>query len=150
MFCVAGVLLELGLEKEPVTKQRAEQHVLKLDTEAQARFKAFLQNSFQNPHTLFVLIHDHAHWDLVRSDLLVCDGDLFLLGDEGTSLEQVLGVGVYEQRLWVVFSIVGRGISEVPWCNLQWPRAECRRSGEHQIEWGARLEVLVEEPSLEP
>ncbi|KAK7803775.1 hypothetical protein U0070_013871 [Myodes glareolus] len=63
----SGVLLELGLEKEPVTKQRAEQHVLKLDTEAQARFKAFLQNSFQNPHTLFVLIHDHAHWDLVSS-----------------------------------------------------------------------------------
>lgn len=81
MFCcVAGVLLELGLEKEPVTKKRAEQHVLKLDTEAQARFKAFLQTSFQNPHTLFVLIHDHAHWDLVRSDLLVCDGDLFLPG----------------------------------------------------------------------
>ncbi|ERE68293.1 protein GREB1 [Cricetulus griseus] len=63
----SGVLLELGLEKEPVTKQRAEQHVLKLDTEAQARFKAFLQNSFQNPHTLFILIHDHAHWDLVSS-----------------------------------------------------------------------------------
>ncbi|CAH6786825.1 protein GREB1 [Phodopus roborovskii] len=63
----SGVLLELGLEKEPVTKQRAEQHVLKLDTEAQARFQAFLQNSFQNPHTLFVLIHDHAHWDLVSS-----------------------------------------------------------------------------------
>lgn len=149
MFCVAGVLLELGLEKEPVTKQRAEQHVLKLDTEAQARFKAFLQNSFQNPHTLFVLIHDHAHWDLVRSDLLVCDGDLFLPGDEGTSLEQVLGVGVYEQRLWVVFSIIGRP-SEVPRCNLQGPRDECRRSGEHRVEWGARLEVLVEEPGLEP
>ncbi|KAL6055673.1 hypothetical protein STEG23_034235, partial [Scotinomys teguina] len=63
----SGVLLELGLEKEPVPKKRAEQHVLKLDTEAQARFKAFLQNSFQNPHTLFVLIHDHAHWDLVSS-----------------------------------------------------------------------------------
>ncbi|XP_076415733.1 protein GREB1 isoform X4 [Peromyscus maniculatus bairdii] len=65
----SGVLLELGLEKEPVTKKRAEQHVLKLDTEAQARFKAFLQNSFQNPHTLFVLIHDHAHWDLVSSSV---------------------------------------------------------------------------------
>ncbi|XP_017657979.1 protein GREB1 isoform X2 [Nannospalax galili] len=63
----SGVLLELGLEKEPVTKQRVEQHVLKLDVEAQARFKAFLQNSFQNPHTLFILIHDHAHWDLVSS-----------------------------------------------------------------------------------
>nr|XP_004665741.2 protein GREB1 [Jaculus jaculus] len=65
----SGVLLELGLEKEPVTKQRVEQHVLKLDAEAQGKFKAFLQNSFQNPHTLFVLIHDHAHWDLVSSSV---------------------------------------------------------------------------------
>ncbi|KAK1333282.1 hypothetical protein QTO34_006823 [Cnephaeus nilssonii] len=63
----SGVLLELGLDKEHVTRQRAEQYVLKLDAEAQARFKVFLQNSFQNPHTLFVLIHDHAHWDLVSS-----------------------------------------------------------------------------------
>ncbi|XP_039086980.1 protein GREB1 isoform X3 [Hyaena hyaena] len=63
----SGVLLELGLEKEHMTKQRVEQYVLKLDAEAQTRFKSFLQNSFQNPHTLFVLIHDHAHWDLVSS-----------------------------------------------------------------------------------
>ncbi|XP_054557356.1 protein GREB1 isoform X5 [Talpa occidentalis] len=63
----SGVLLELGLEKEHLTKQRVEQYVLKLDTEAQTKFKSFLQNSFQNPHTLFVLIHDHAHWDLVSS-----------------------------------------------------------------------------------
>ncbi|KAJ1077756.1 hypothetical protein K5549_011083 [Capra hircus] len=63
----SGVLLELGLEKEHVTRQRVEQYVLKLDAEAQTKFKSFLQHSFQNPHTLFVLIHDHAHWDLVSS-----------------------------------------------------------------------------------
>ncbi|XP_077166994.1 protein GREB1 isoform X6 [Paroedura picta] len=63
----SGVLLELGLEKEHLTKQRVEQYVVKLDTEAQTKFKTFLQNSMQNPHTLFVLIHDHAHWDLVSS-----------------------------------------------------------------------------------
>ncbi|XP_077166960.1 protein GREB1 isoform X2 [Paroedura picta] len=63
----SGVLLELGLEKEHLTKQRVEQYVVKLDTEAQTKFKTFLQNSMQNPHTLFVLIHDHAHWDLVSA-----------------------------------------------------------------------------------
>nr|XP_036882464.1 protein GREB1 isoform X3 [Manis javanica] len=63
----SGVLLELGLEKEHMTRQRVEQYVLKLDAEAQTKFKSFLQNSFQNPHTLFVLIHDHAHWDLVSA-----------------------------------------------------------------------------------
>ncbi|XP_020657985.3 protein GREB1 [Pogona vitticeps] len=64
----SGVLLELGLEKEHLTKQRVEQYVVKLDAEApQHKFKAFLQNAMQNPHTLFVLIHDHAHWDLVSA-----------------------------------------------------------------------------------
>uniref|UniRef100_A0ACB8GE50 Protein greb1 n=1 Tax=Sphaerodactylus townsendi TaxID=933632 RepID=A0ACB8GE50_9SAUR len=63
----SGVLLELGLEKEHLTKQRMEQYVVKLDTDAQTKFKTFLHNSMQNPHTLFVLIHDHAHWDLVSS-----------------------------------------------------------------------------------
>lgn len=62
----AGVLLELGFAKEQATEQRAEQHVLKLDAEAQARFRSFLRDAFQNPHTLFVLVHDHAHWDLAR------------------------------------------------------------------------------------
>uniref|UniRef100_A0A803U0Y4 Growth regulating estrogen receptor binding 1 n=1 Tax=Anolis carolinensis TaxID=28377 RepID=A0A803U0Y4_ANOCA len=63
----SGVLLELGLEKEHLTKQKVEQYVVKVDAEAQTKFKAFLQNSIQNPHTLFVLIHDHAHWDLVST-----------------------------------------------------------------------------------
>ncbi|XP_045700496.1 protein GREB1 isoform X3 [Phyllostomus hastatus] len=63
----SGVLLELGLEKEHVSKQQVEQHVLKLDAEAQTKFKSFLQSAFQNPHTLFVLVHDHAHWDLVSA-----------------------------------------------------------------------------------
>ncbi|KAJ7398829.1 Protein GREB1 [Pitangus sulphuratus] len=62
----SGILLELGLEKEHLTKQRVEQYVMKLDAEAQIKFKVFLQKSMQNPHTLFVLIHDHAHWDLMR------------------------------------------------------------------------------------
>ncbi|XP_045631992.1 protein GREB1 isoform X4 [Ursus americanus] len=66
----SGVLLELGLEKEHMTKQRVEQYVLKLDAEAQTKFKSFLQSSFQNPHTLFVLIHDHAHWDLTQHTLI--------------------------------------------------------------------------------
>ncbi|XP_062427145.1 protein GREB1 isoform X1 [Rhea pennata] len=63
----SGILLELGLEKEHLTKRRVEQYVMKLDVEAQIKFKVFLQNSVQNPHTLFVLIHDHAHWDLMSA-----------------------------------------------------------------------------------
>ncbi|KAM4771206.1 protein GREB1 [Rhinophrynus dorsalis] len=63
----SGVLLELGLEKDLITKQCMEQYVMKLDSEAQNKFKIFLQRALQNPHTLFVLVHDHAHWDLTSS-----------------------------------------------------------------------------------
>ncbi|XP_028339616.2 protein GREB1 isoform X1 [Physeter macrocephalus] len=78
----SGVLLELGLEKEHMTKQTVEQYVLKLDAQAQTKFKSFLQNSFQNPHTLFVLIHDHAHWDLVSSTV----HDLYSQSDPSVGL----------------------------------------------------------------
>ncbi|MEE6476831.1 hypothetical protein FKM82_011234 [Ascaphus truei] len=44
-----------------------EQYIMKLDADAQNKFKIFLQRSMQNPHTLFVLVHDHAHWDLSSS-----------------------------------------------------------------------------------
>ncbi|XP_023417681.2 protein GREB1 isoform X2 [Cavia porcellus] len=63
----SGVLQELGLEQEPATRQRVERHVLKMDAEAPATFTAFLQRSRRSPHTLFVLVHDHAHWDLVSA-----------------------------------------------------------------------------------
>ncbi|XP_063771471.1 protein GREB1 isoform X2 [Pseudophryne corroboree] len=63
----SGVLLELGLEKSQLTKQFMEQYVMKLDADSPRKFKAFLQKASENPHTLFVLVHDHAHWDLTSS-----------------------------------------------------------------------------------
>ncbi|XP_071999695.1 protein GREB1 [Engystomops pustulosus] len=63
----SGVLLELGIEKDHLTKQCMEQYVMKLDADAPRKFKSFLQKAMQNPHTLFVLVHDHAHWDLTSS-----------------------------------------------------------------------------------
>ncbi|XP_075057527.1 protein GREB1 isoform X2 [Mixophyes fleayi] len=63
----SGVLLELGLERKQLTKQCVEQYVMKLDADSPRKFKTFLQKAVQNPHTLFVLVHDHAHWDLTSS-----------------------------------------------------------------------------------
>ncbi|XP_067873704.1 protein GREB1 [Heterodontus francisci] len=60
----SGILVELGLEAESVANQCAEQYVMKLTTEAQSKFEAFQQKALKNPYTLFILIHDHAHWDL--------------------------------------------------------------------------------------
>nr|DBA25765.1 TPA: hypothetical protein GDO54_010114 [Pyxicephalus adspersus] len=63
----SGVLAEIGLERKQLTRSCLEQYIMKLDTEAPSKFKVFLQKAMQNPHTLFTLIHDHAHWDLTSS-----------------------------------------------------------------------------------
>ncbi|KAG9494604.1 hypothetical protein GDO78_002112 [Eleutherodactylus coqui] len=63
----SGVLMELRIEKDQLTTQCMEQYVIKLDANAPRKFKVFLQKAMQNPHTLFVVVHDHAHWDLTSS-----------------------------------------------------------------------------------
>uniref|UniRef100_A0A8C5QRI5 Growth regulating estrogen receptor binding 1 n=1 Tax=Leptobrachium leishanense TaxID=445787 RepID=A0A8C5QRI5_9ANUR len=62
-----SVLLEVGLEKDQLTKECMEQYILKLDSGAPCKFRMFLERTIQNPHTLFVLLNDHAHWDLSSS-----------------------------------------------------------------------------------
>ncbi|XP_051880526.1 LOW QUALITY PROTEIN: protein GREB1 [Pristis pectinata] len=61
----SGILVELGLEAESVADQCAEHYVMKLTAEAQSKFEAFQQRVLNSPYTLFILIHDHAHWDLM-------------------------------------------------------------------------------------
>ncbi|KAM6150075.1 protein GREB1 [Erethizon dorsatum] len=78
----SGVLRELGLEQEPASRQRVERRVLKLDAKAPATFTAFLQRCRRSPHTLFVLIHDHAHWDLASSAI----HDLYSQSDPSVGL----------------------------------------------------------------
>ncbi|XP_062893592.1 protein GREB1 isoform X2 [Mobula hypostoma] len=60
----SGILGDLGLEAESVADQCAEHYVMKLTAEAQSKFEAFQQKVLNSPYTLFILIHDHAHWDL--------------------------------------------------------------------------------------
>ncbi|KAI1895694.1 hypothetical protein AGOR_G00108880 [Albula goreensis] len=60
----SGVLRELGLDKECTTQKEAEQYVVKLDQWAQSKISTLIQKSKMNPYTLFILVHDHAHWDL--------------------------------------------------------------------------------------
>ncbi|XP_007895260.2 protein GREB1 [Callorhinchus milii] len=66
----SGILVELGLEAESAVSHCAERYVMKLTSEAQRKFDAFRQRALQNPYTLFILIHDHAHWDLTSGEAL--------------------------------------------------------------------------------
>uniref|UniRef100_A0A8C2VJI2 GREB1 like retinoic acid receptor coactivator n=1 Tax=Chinchilla lanigera TaxID=34839 RepID=A0A8C2VJI2_CHILA len=60
----SGVLVDLGLEDTATAHQRAEKYVVRLDSELQGKLEAFLRRVKQNPYTLFVLVHDHAHVEL--------------------------------------------------------------------------------------
>ncbi|KAI4894121.1 hypothetical protein NFI96_007870, partial [Prochilodus magdalenae] len=60
----SGVLQELGLDQDCLSPKQAEQYVVKLDQAAVAKISGLIQKSKLNPYTLFILVHDHAHWDI--------------------------------------------------------------------------------------
>ncbi|XP_064410250.1 GREB1-like protein [Latimeria chalumnae] len=60
----SGVLVDLGLEETGAAYQKAEKYVVKLDSDVQGKFEAFMRKVKQNPYTLFVLVHDSCHVDL--------------------------------------------------------------------------------------
>ncbi|KAM3928146.1 GREB1-like protein isoform 2-T3 [Leptodactylus fuscus] len=63
----SGVLTDLGLEESACANQRADKYVLRLDADFQPKFDAFLRKVNQNPYTLFVLIHDNSHVDVISA-----------------------------------------------------------------------------------
>ncbi|XP_072546022.1 protein GREB1 [Salminus brasiliensis] len=60
----SGVLQELGLDQECLSPKDAEQYVVKLDQAVVAKINGLIQKSKMNPYTLFIVVHDHAHWDI--------------------------------------------------------------------------------------
>ncbi|KAF3832454.1 hypothetical protein F7725_026119 [Dissostichus mawsoni] len=63
----SGVLQELGgLDQECVSQREAERYVVKMDQNAQARIENLIQEAQSNSYTLYILVHDHAHWDINR------------------------------------------------------------------------------------
>lgn len=65
-----GVLQELGSSEQEFASQReAERYVVKMDQSAQSRIDKLLQEAQSNSYTLYILVHDHAHWDISRFGL---------------------------------------------------------------------------------
>uniref|UniRef100_A0A672RG92 Protein GREB1-like n=1 Tax=Sinocyclocheilus grahami TaxID=75366 RepID=A0A672RG92_SINGR len=62
----SGVLRELGLDQNCLSLKEAEQYVVKLNPSAVGKINSLIQKSKTNPYTLFILVHDHAHWDINR------------------------------------------------------------------------------------
>ncbi|XP_046887358.1 LOW QUALITY PROTEIN: protein GREB1 [Hypomesus transpacificus] len=60
----SGVLQELGLEQECSSQQEGERYVVKMDQDARARIDDLIQEAHRNTYTLYILVHDHAHWDI--------------------------------------------------------------------------------------
>lgn len=66
LLLMQGVLQELGMDQDCLSPKDAEQYVVKLDQAAAAKVNGLIQKSKLNPYTLFILVHDHAHWDISR------------------------------------------------------------------------------------
>uniref|UniRef100_A0A8C7M5W9 Growth regulating estrogen receptor binding 1 n=1 Tax=Oncorhynchus kisutch TaxID=8019 RepID=A0A8C7M5W9_ONCKI len=79
----SGVLQNLGLEQDCLSQREAERYVVKMDQEARARIDDLIQEANRNPNTLFILVHDHAHWDISRC---VCFWYGASGGDSGSGL----------------------------------------------------------------
>lgn len=63
----SGVLQDLvSSDQECMSKLEPEQYVVKMDRKAQARIDNLTQEAHRNPYTLYILVHDHAHWDISR------------------------------------------------------------------------------------
>uniref|UniRef100_A0A8D3CFA5 Growth regulating estrogen receptor binding 1 n=1 Tax=Scophthalmus maximus TaxID=52904 RepID=A0A8D3CFA5_SCOMX len=68
----SGVLQELGtLDQECASQREAEHYVVKMDQSAQAQIDNLIQEAQSNTYTLYILVHDHAHWDISSGSGLV-------------------------------------------------------------------------------
>lgn len=64
---ISGVLQDFGgLDQKCRSPQKAEHYVVKVDQAAQVRIDSFIQEAQSNTYTLYILVHDHAHWDIRR------------------------------------------------------------------------------------
>uniref|UniRef100_A0A3Q1JAU4 Uncharacterized protein n=1 Tax=Anabas testudineus TaxID=64144 RepID=A0A3Q1JAU4_ANATE len=76
----SGVLQELGsLDLECVSQREAERYVVKMDHSAQARIDNLIQEAHSNSYTLYILVHDHAHWDISSASYSSSDSGLGLV-----------------------------------------------------------------------
>lgn len=70
-LCISGVLG--AIDQECVSQREAERYVVKMDQSAQARIDNLIQEAHCNSYTLYILVHDHAHWDINRCVFGVCE-----------------------------------------------------------------------------
>ncbi|CAK6963972.1 protein GREB1 [Scomber scombrus] len=76
----SGVLQELGgLDQECVSQRDAVRYVVKMDQSAQARIDSLIEEAHSNSYTLYILVHDHAHWDISSASYSSSDGGLGLV-----------------------------------------------------------------------
>uniref|UniRef100_A0A8C9W3R0 Growth regulating estrogen receptor binding 1 n=1 Tax=Scleropages formosus TaxID=113540 RepID=A0A8C9W3R0_SCLFO len=123
----SGVLQELGLDAKGTSHIEAEQRVVRLNREAQGRINTLIHNSRINPSTLFILVHDHAHWDLSRGP--------YAGGDSCSGLVDSL---LNCQGIWEAPNIVTLHVTSFPFA-LQ--TQSTRISPYNEVHWPSRQDV---------
>ncbi|XP_029948025.1 protein GREB1 [Salarias fasciatus] len=76
----SGVLRELGsLDQECESQREAERFVVKMDQSAQGRIDNLIREAHSNSYTLYILVHDHAHWDVSSASYCSSESSLGLV-----------------------------------------------------------------------
>ncbi|XP_054625577.1 protein GREB1 isoform X2 [Dunckerocampus dactyliophorus] len=76
----SGVLQELGsLDQDCGSQRDAERFVVKMDQSAQVQIDSLIQEARSNSYTLYILVHDHAHWDISSASYRNSDSSLGLV-----------------------------------------------------------------------
>ncbi|XP_068609614.1 protein GREB1 [Brachionichthys hirsutus] len=73
----SGVLR--GLDQECLSQREAERYVVKMDQSAQARIDILIREAHSNSYTLYILVHDHAHWEVNSASCRSSDDALGLV-----------------------------------------------------------------------
>ncbi|CAL8246308.1 unnamed protein product [Lota lota] len=70
----SGVLQEMGgVDQEVMSPWEAERYVVKMDKSAAGRIDDLIREARSNSYTLYILVHDHAHWDVTSASYFSVD-----------------------------------------------------------------------------
>uniref|UniRef100_A0A8C5B438 Growth regulating estrogen receptor binding 1 n=1 Tax=Gadus morhua TaxID=8049 RepID=A0A8C5B438_GADMO len=116
----SGVLQEMGgVDQEVVSPWEAERYVVKMDHSAAGRIDDLVREARSNSYTLYILVHDHAHWDVTsveRGEGLV---DQLLNSRQVTEAPNVLILHVTS----FPFALQTQNTRISPYNEIHWPSA---------------------------
>ncbi|XP_013880480.1 protein GREB1 isoform X2 [Austrofundulus limnaeus] len=123
----SGVLQELGSsDQDCVSQKEAERFVVKMDQSAQARIDNLIQEAQSNSYTLYILVHDHAHWDVCSSSCCSTDSGVGLVDKLLNSRQVTEATNILILHVTSFPFVLQTQCTRIsPYNEINWPSAFC-------------------------